>query len=113
MSANVEIAALKIEIAALKEYVRGGFESIARRMDEAQTLSKDRHQENVARLTSIDAEAKKTNGRITSLEIEKAASDKADKNNLFPSLKVWLIIVSGTLTAAWFVGTVLLGFHRG
>ncbi len=96
-----------VEIAALKETVKGGFESVTRRMDEAQQLSKERHGENVMRLMSIEAEAKKTNGRVSQLE---AAAKVADQ---WPSLKTWLVIVGGTTGFIWFLLTSVLGFHRG
>lgn len=78
------------------------------RFEDQRAASDSRHAENVAsmsfmkaELAEIKKEAKATNGRVTVLETDK-----------WPSLKVWLAIVAGTLTAAWFVMTQLLGFAK-
>lgn len=88
-------------------------QTVRDRFDDQRAASDSRHAENVASLSlmkselaEIKTEAKKTNGRITTLEADKNAA------NNWPSLKVWLAIVAGTLTAAWFMMTQLLGFVK-
>ncbi len=94
----------------LRELFKAGFESITRRMDEAQQLSKERHTENSERLIRIEAEASKTNGRVSQLEADaKAAAKMADA---WPSLKTWIVIVGGAFAAFWFVIIQLAGYHR-
>lgn len=81
-------------------------DALSQRFDDERAMNVERHEENVTRLERIEGEVRKTNGRVTVLETINVNANK------WPSLQVWLVIVAGTLTGAWFLLTQVLGFHK-
>lgn len=59
---------LQIALATLTEKVDSGLRSVDRRFDDQQERSQQRHVENISRLERIEAEVRRTNGRVTRAE---------------------------------------------
>lgn len=59
---------MQIAIARLTTVLESGMSHMNRRMDDAQATTRQQHVENMDRLERIEAEVRKTNGRVTRLE---------------------------------------------
>jgi hypothetical protein len=96
---------LEVQIAEVRTGQQAGFLAINRRFDDLQTSTQALHEENVERLERIDADVRKTNGRVTKLEVR-------DGGVTLANLKWYItIFVAGATLAIWAMVT-LGGFHR-
>lgn len=103
-------------------------DGITRRMDDAQELSYQRHEENMERfrdlgtdVKAVETEARKTNGRLATVEAEirgiwqriktlgrGAGGEGEDQHITLRTVGIWVGIIGVTVTATiWFVVTVL------